>query len=281
MPAARRFVSGLLSAAEQDAWLDEAELAVSELCTNAVLHAHTPFEVTVQAGPEGVYVQVWDDDAVLPTRRVSDAEATTGRGLELVEAVSTSYGVQVVGPSKLVWFCLGMSRPDAAEDVLLDRWREPPDETATGQAQAVRDVVLLGMPVPLWISAREHHNTLMREYSLYEQAAQATPGQVPVQLVAADRARSMVLAQVRAAGGVDRADLSLQLRREQTRWFEALRDVLDHAERLAGSGELLAPPGPAAIVAVRRWACEQVLHQFDGGAPSRWTGPSRLPARDA
>ena len=73
VPAARRFVRGLLLAGGQERWVDEAQLAVSELCTNAVLHAHTAFEVTVQVGADGVYVQVWDDDAVLPARRVRDA----------------------------------------------------------------------------------------------------------------------------------------------------------------------------------------------------------------
>lgn len=278
VPAARRFVRGLLFAAGQEHWVDEAQLAVSELCTNAVLHAHTSFEVTVQCCPAGVYVQVWDDDAVLPARRVSDAGSTTGRGLELVEAVTTLHGVHTVGPTKVVWFCLGMSRPDWAEDVLLDRWRDRPDEAAAPQAGAPREVVLLALPARLWIAAREHHNTLMREFSLHEQAVQATPGQIPARLVAADRARSLVLAALRAAAsGEPSVDLRLQVRPEQAKWFQALRDVLDHAERLAGSGALLAPPGPPEILAVRRWACDQVLHQLAGATPTAWTGPLELP----
>ena len=279
VPAARRFLRGLLLEAEQERWVDEAQLAMSELCTNAVLHAHTPFEVTVQVGMDGVYVQVWDDDAALPARRASSPDATTGRGLQLVEAVASSHGVQAVGPTKVVWFCLGMERPDAAEGIMLDRWRDRPDEdAATPRRGATREVVLLGMPVSLWISAREHHNTLMREFSLHEQAAQATPGQVPARLVAADRARSLVLAALRAIGGGPAADLVLQVRPEQAHWFEALRDVLDHAERLAASGALLAPPGPPAILAVRRWACDQVLRQLDGAPPSAWSGPLALHA---
>ena len=77
-----------------------------------MLHAHTPFEVTVQVCPGGVYVQVWDDDPVLPTRRVSGLTSTTGRGLELLEAVATASGVQAVGPNKVVWFSLGDTGPD-------------------------------------------------------------------------------------------------------------------------------------------------------------------------
>jgi hypothetical protein len=276
VPAARRFVRDLLLSSGQGRWVEEAQLAVSELSTNAVLHAHTAFEVAVQVWQDGVYVQIWDDDPVLPARRVSDAGSTTGRGLELVEAVATYHGVQTVGPTKVVWFCLGMSRPDAAEDVLLDRWRDRSDEAEALPEGGARDVVLLSMPSALWLSAREHHNTLMREFALHQQAVQATPGQVPARLVAADRARSLVLAALRAAPARASVDLRLQVRPEQARWFEALRDVLDDAERLARSGDLLAEPGPSEIVAVRHWACDQVLDQHAGGAPVTWSGPLAL-----
>ena len=150
-------------------------------------------------------------------------------------------------------------------------------DTPAPRGGAARDVVLLAMPVALWLAAREHHSTLMREFSLHEQAVQATPGQVPVRLVAADRARSLVLAALRAAAGGPSVDLHLQVRPDQAEWFEALRDVLDHAERLARISALLAPPGPPEIVAVRRWACGQVLQQLVGGPPTAWTGPLELP----
>jgi hypothetical protein len=54
--------------------------------------------------------------------------------------------------------------------------------------------------------------------------------------------------------------------------------VLDDAERLASTGALLAPPGPPDIVAVRRWACAEVLQQLAGQAPTAWTGPLELAA---
>ena len=281
VPAARRYVRDLVLEAGLDRWAGDAQLAVSELCTNVVLHAHTPFEVAVQVAPDGVYVEVWDDDPVLPSRRASTTTSTTGRGLELLAAVATSSGVLAVGPAKVVWFCLGTARPESAQDVLLDRWRERPEDVSDEPASPPAEVVLRSMPAPLWLSAREHHNTLMREFSLHEQAVRATPGQVPAPLVAADRARSLVLAALRAASGGPSVDLVLRVRPEQAGWFEALRDVLDQAERLALSGALLAPPGPPEIVAVRHWATGQVLAQLQGATPTAWTGPVELPAASA
>ena len=281
VPAARRFVRDLVLAAGHEQWVGDAQLAVSELCTNAVLHAHTPFEVTVQVCPEGVYVQVWDDDPVLPARRVSGTTSTTGRGLELLAAVATASGVESVGPNKVVWFSLGAVRPGSAEDVLLDRWRDRPQDAADEPAGRTAAVVLRSMPVALWLAAREHHNTLMREFSLHQQAVRDTPGQIPDDLVAADRARSLVLAGLRATSGGPSVDLRLTLQRDQARWFQALRDVLDHAEQLARAGALLAPPGPPEIVAVRHWACGQVLVQLHGATPTAWTGPVELPPSSA
>ena len=281
VPAARRFVRDLVLAGGHERWAGDAQLAVSEVCTNAVLHAHTPFEVTVRVDPDGVYVQVWDDDPVLPTRRVSAATSTTGRGLELLGAVTSSSGAQTVGPTKVVWFCLGAVAPDVGDDVLLDRWRDRPEDVTGAPAAPVVEVVLRSMPAPLWLAAREHHNTLMREFSLHEQTRHDTPGRVPADLVAADRARSLVLVALRAAGGGPSVDLHLSVRPEQARWFEALRDVLDRAERLARTGALLAPPGPPEIVAVRHWATGQVLVQLQGAAPTAWTGPVELPAASA
>lgn len=279
VPAARRFVREAVLAAGQDDWLDDALLGVSEVTTNALLHAHTPFEVTVTAGQDGVYVQVWDDDASPPARRASEPTSTTGRGLQLLAAVATAQGVQIVGPTKVVWFSLGMPRPEDSEDVLLDRWRDSEDAVTGAARDDVGVAVLQGMPVSLWLSAREHHNTLMREFSLHEQAHGG--GAVPSRLVAADRARSRVLMALRAAvpvgSDVTAVDLRLELRPEDGQWFHCLREVLDDAERLARDGRLLAAPGPAAIVAVRHWACRQVLDQLAGAAPTAWDGPLRLP----
>jgi hypothetical protein len=282
VPAARRFVRDLVASAGHEQWVGDAQLVVSELCTNAVLHAHTPFEVTVEVDPDGVYVQVWDDSAALPARRASDVASTTGRGLQLLAAVATSSGVQAVGPTKVVWFCLGTARPEVSEDVLLDRWRDRTQDTDAEPAGPAVEVVLTGMPVALWLAAREHHNTLMREFSLHEQALRSTTGEVPLDLVAADRARSLVLAALRAAAGPGpRVDVRVVVHRGQARWFSALRDVLDRAEQLALDGALLAPPGPPEIVAVRHWASGQVLAQLHGAAPTAWVGPAELPPASA
>ena len=278
VPEARRFVRAVLGDAGHERWLDEALLATSELATNAVLHAHSAFEISVHVQDEGVYVQIWDDDPMPPDRRDTHEGSTTGRGLELVGAVATFHGVQTVGPSKVVWFSLGMPRPEGAADLLLDRWSDLAPEQPAGQEAPCRDVVLRGMPVQVWLAAREHHNALMREYTLQQHTAPVRGGDVLEMLVRADRARSLVLSALRAAGPAPVVDLVLQVRPEQAGWFTALRDVLDRAESLARSGELLAEPGPQVVVDVRRWACRQVLEQLAGAQAEPWAGTSTMPS---
>jgi Histidine kinase-like ATPase domain len=287
VPAARRFLREELTGGPAEQWLDDALVAVSETATNAVLHAHSTFEVLVQVQEHGVCVQLRDTDSTLPARRESDGGSTTGRGLAMVAAVSAESGVQLLrGAGKAVWFCLGTAEPWQEADELLDRWDDRMDGSVSGRvserdgpglhpAPDEHPVLLAGMPVRLWLAAREHHNTLIREFCLAQQDA---GGPLALRLGDADRARSLVLTALRAQP-VWRATMDLPLAADPQRagWFAALRDVLDEAERLAADGRLLARPGPPAILAVRRWACDQVLGQLDGAPPERWHGELDAP----
>src|SRR4051794_30153709 len=78
---ARRFLSRALSDIGCEPLADTGTLLVSELVTNAVIHAGTAVRVTVERADPGVRVGVSDDSPVGPRRRNYSAEATTGRGM--------------------------------------------------------------------------------------------------------------------------------------------------------------------------------------------------------
>lgn len=80
-------------------------LIVSELATNAVLHAGTGFTVTVgRSAPDRLRVEVLDRATDFgPTRDVSAADASGGRGLFLVGRLATDWGVVIEHPGKRVW----------------------------------------------------------------------------------------------------------------------------------------------------------------------------------
>jgi anti-sigma regulatory factor (Ser/Thr protein kinase) len=88
--------------------LDDALLLISELVTNAVLHGGPPIVLAIDCDGEGLHVRVRDGSPAEPRRRSADADAEGGRGLTLVELLTTTWGVAPVadqrGPGKEVWF---------------------------------------------------------------------------------------------------------------------------------------------------------------------------------
>ena len=109
---ARRFVIDTLDGLGRSDIEDVATLLVSELVTNALLHARTQLTVRVQVVGDGVRFDVVDGSPVPPAvRRFSSAESATGRGLALVERLATAWGVEPTGPGKCVWFRLDAVRP--------------------------------------------------------------------------------------------------------------------------------------------------------------------------
>ena len=286
---ARRFVSDLLEASGHPEWRDAAELAVSEIVTNGVLHAHTPLTLTVLIEPDQLRIDVLDHNPALPSPRRYDQQATTGRGMALVAAITTSHGVTSRGPEgKVVWFTLGSDPAPDTVDALLDSWDDEALSSVPAQPAGQR-VVLVGMPSNLWLSARQHHDALLRELALHH-ASDSAAGSL---LVTADLARGTIWHALEAAineaqqGGVAadppvgevtlpevpaRFDLELYVRPEEASSFGVLQDVLDEAEALAGAERLLMRPALPEIIAVRDWACEQIIAQLSGMAPTPWPG---------
>jgi hypothetical protein len=105
VPAARRFVCDRLTALGAAAACDDAETLVSELATNAVLHARTEFTVEVSRAGETIRVRVGDLSVVLPRQRSYGTGSTTGRGMRLIASVAAAWGVDgPISSGKAVWF---------------------------------------------------------------------------------------------------------------------------------------------------------------------------------
>jgi len=77
---------------------------LSEVATNAVLHAGSPFDVSLTFANGLVRCEVRDGDARPPRTRHYSAQSTTGRGIRMVEQLSRSWGVIRGGTGKTVWF---------------------------------------------------------------------------------------------------------------------------------------------------------------------------------
>ena len=293
--AARRVVHDVLAEAGCHHWVEAAELAVSEIVTNAVLHAHAAIRVTVRCHPDELRVEVHDRNPVLPSPRQYGTNATTGRGMALVAAVTRSHGVTPLGADgKVVWFTVsdGPDAEEASVDDLLDAW-EAWDAPGAGEPQgtAARGIVLQGLPPTLWLAAAEHQDALLRELALFRAGRE----QATDDLATADQARWRVRATLDSAlhdarerrlarrplppnhpGRLDDVpplvDLQVPVAAGEGSAFAVLQDVLDEAERLAEAGLLLAAPSLPEIVAVRDWVCEQAIAQLAGMPAAAWAG---------
>ena len=89
---------------------------VSEVATNAVLHAGTPFDVMLRFDGHRLRCEVADTSPRLPRTRHYASDSTTGRGLHLLAELSSDWGVDRRGDGKTVWFEL-VHEQDVAEAV--------------------------------------------------------------------------------------------------------------------------------------------------------------------
>ena len=101
---ARRHVSGLLRGWGLDTLLDPVLLLTSEVVTNALLHSGTTVTLRVERDGPGVRLSVEDGSSVPPVPRRHSTTATTGRGVQLLEAVADDWGWQATAAGKQVWF---------------------------------------------------------------------------------------------------------------------------------------------------------------------------------
>jgi PAS domain S-box-containing protein len=280
----------LLTACGRDHWGEAAELAVTELVTNGVLHAHTPMTLTARCNGE-LRVEVRDNSPSWPTQREYGEQATTGRGMGLVAAVTQDHGItRLPDGGKCVWFVI----TDAVRSGELDplgAWDEVISELALPDAPDTTLVRLMQLPSTLWLAAVQQHEALLRELSLLRSSSGAAVND----LVAADTARATLQAAADSALAAARAkglarsplpanhpavleevppslDLELRVSPLDAAGFAHLQDVLDEAERLATSAQMLSRPGLPEVIAVRDWACEQVIAQVNGQSPSAWPG---------
>lgn len=102
---ARRFVDQVLSRWRCGAQLDDVQLLVSELVTNAVVHAGSEVEVAVRLLAGSVRIEVVDRapvDTLAPSAPTDHDEH--GRGLLLVETMASAWGVEPLEGGKSVWF---------------------------------------------------------------------------------------------------------------------------------------------------------------------------------
>lgn len=259
---------------ENEEALDAAQLAISEVVTNALVHAAPPLRLRVLLADQSLRVELSDASPRLPATRHFGDTAPTGRGLRLIEELVSRWGSHPTPGGKVVWF--EISDADVLDDLPADA-----DEATPVDGTSVA-VELQRMPLLMHQAWQEHAAALLREVMLVrldaelsalEEHASASDAlgllldQVPDPEVGIDP--DIVMANA-TEPGVTLDRLVIDVPQASLPSFAALDVMLDEALGLAESGELLSPPTQPEIQAMRLWICAQVRTQSAGGPSRAW-----------
>jgi len=294
----RRFVTEALQGWGLHGLLDAAALLTSEIVTNAVLHARTRVRLTVRRdGPDTVTVSVSDGSRLRPQLRLHSQSATTGRGIQLLQQLASSWEVAVdehgdrcLHPERRhrPVGCLhrrGMgSRPVSDEPVgsPLGRYDEPcPDAE-------LHKVRLLRLPVRVLAAGREHHDALVHECSLLALAEPGESGPGPSRLIelveklgvryAAAAARPDAVVDEALARGDVVVDLTYRVPAHVIEAVDILERLMAEADEYSRQEQLLTPARTPLVASFSAWYLEEFRRQIAGHPPRAWEGPTEVPS---
>jgi PAS domain S-box-containing protein len=281
---ARALVRQALRDADADEWVEAAQLAVSEVVTNALVHSGTAIAVWVRVDGDGLRVEVTDGSPQHPTAREYATLAGTGRGLTLLEDAVDRWGVAPTAQGKTVWF--EIQRTEAA-------YADAPGMIVVGERHHGDASVVELRNVPLLMHAawQEHAAALLRDFLLVQldedpdaiewharasDALQVLFEQIPAPDLR-DEPEALMASAVEPDVSLPVALLNVPQR--SLPHFDALDELLERAVEAAHDGRLLVPPTQPEVQELRTWLCDQVRGQAGGTtAPEAWEARTDLRA---
>ncbi|WP_210438989.1 ATP-binding protein [Nocardioides xinjiangensis] len=288
---ARRWVSTICERLERADLVECAELGVSELVANALLHASAPYKVRVRGTATHPRIEVVDGSTRPPVPPVVaedddfDLLLTFGRGLSMVAQCATAWGATIEGDGKIVWFepAPEMTDAGAAEWVIDHHDRSHPEPTSE---EAV-DVSLIGLDIPLYASLRRQYHELRRELrllSLSHQSDYPLAGDLTSMFANFERQFPDSFGeQVRdaEARGLPRVDVTFPMVREAGPIFVTMTEMFDVADAFCRAERLLSMARTPLERAFHNWLLSELVHQLDGAAAQPWRGSPPPDARSA
>jgi GAF domain-containing protein len=296
VPVARRAVVSALHGNVPGDVVDAAELVVSELTGNALLHAAAPVSLVVRTGatPGSVRVEVHDGSRSQPVRPRSggsqEGEGLTGRGLGLIDAVAARWGVEPTLGGKAVWAELTPESVAVAEpgevdlDALLDAYD---DDWPESSSESRFEVTLEDVPTDLLLAAKVHVDSVVRELALTSTGAESgVSAALPPHLsglvddisFAWAEARQALKRQAVAAAerGEQRTTLRLSLPASAAEEGERYLAALEHADTYGRASRLLTLGASPQQQAFQRWYVSSFVDMLRRAAAGEPVAPRSL-----
>ena len=279
---ARRWVGDVCQRLERSDLVECAELGVSELVANAILHASAPYKVRVRGTASHPRIEVVDGSPRPPVPPPAaegddlDLLLTFGRGLSMVAQCAVAWGATIESDGKIVWFepAPEMSDAGSVEWVIDHPGRIPPEPTSEGAVE----VHLLGIDVPLYTSLKRQYHELRRELrllSLSHQSDYPLAGDLTSMFANFERQfpdtyrQQVVEAEKR---GLARVDLSFPMVRESGPIFVTMTEMFDVADAFCRAERLLSIARTPRQRALHTWLLSELVQQLDGAAAQPWDG---------
>jgi hypothetical protein len=284
---ARRWAVGVCARLDREDLLESAELAVSELVTNAILHGEPPFSVRVRGTHAHPRIEVADASPrpPRPNPRMTEGDellSTVGRGLGLVARCSNAWGAYIQPEGKIVWFepAAGLAqKPDIDGEVFqLPQRSEDPADLPDGI-----EVQLLSLPLKVMHDFRRHYRELRRELRLLALAHESdypvaryvtehfTRAEDELQLAQGAPAIEEAL-----AAGKDVVDVTVVLPPTAPATMAELEEMLELADEFCRSQRLLALATTPQQREFQSWLLGEIVRQGRGQEPLAWAGSTRV-----
>lgn len=287
---ARRWVVSVCAEIGRPELSDCAEMALSEVVTNAILHARAPVSMRLRGTVERPRVEVADGSSEAPAlpRLDFDIDAlddldelsTFGRGLAIVAHCSEAWGADRELPGKVVWFVPSSSPNDLPVPGELHGWEFPDEEVDAAERIPV---ALTGAPITLVEQAIKHASELQRELRLlaldHEESYPVANdlSEFFSALVRDFRGQFLSLEMVTAREqGRDRVDLHVRAPLDSGTRFMRLAELLDLADAFCRAERLLILARSPLQVEFQGWFCNEFVRQSAGEQPLPWKPPATL-----
>jgi len=286
VPAARQLARDAIAEWRLADLAEDAALCVSELTTNAALHSGSDYLELTLVGEEDAVGIVVDDYAPQTTAALvraghdlaADADLvdewdeppSTGRGLLLVSALASEWGIEQTAAGKRLWVRLSHTgdyqhtAPEALPDIGL-----------TGNQPRLpagwHMLRLAGCPVSLALAHSQHVEDLGRELQLLEASGHGQPPELAVLIddvlhgQGAARQLSRQLIRDAAVQGMEHVDIEVPLTTGAADAQRHLDQALATADALSQHGQLLTSASTPEMIGLRAWVQHEVVGQSEHG----------------
>jgi hypothetical protein len=263
--------------------IESACISVSEVITNALLHAQQPVSVQLRGTREHPRIEVRDGSRQPPDLPDLDGEPdddvllTFGRGLSIVARVSSAWGAEIEEDGTIVWFVPQVELADGRGVQGIITELQPIQREDPPQVEDPVDVTLVGLPLPEMKANRQHLRELRRELRLlalgheasYPLAASLSSffGELDATFWRGLRDERLASALL---DGDDDLDLTITVPRAAGDDFQRFIELLELADAVCRQERLLTLARSSDQVAFQTWMFGEFVRQTHGADPLPW-----------